>query len=377
MKFQRFSVFSVIALLITLACSKNEDPPASIDPEPFKVNSISKDWGMGGELLEIHGSGFGVDASAIDVKFAISSPADTLAGDIISIIPNRLTVRIPHMYTTERISVFVVGDGHISDKFPFRCDMDAVDSTTIVKSDWTVTAVKDGVIWKSTSFEAFKSIQNIHVVEIDQSKEIEMGLLYSSPVGTRKRTSAFATQVDATVAINGSYYSEGKASIGHLRVNGIDVENGTNWNDRINASLVIDNNELSIHYLGTSRYNETSRELVGEHVMACGPSLLVDGIYLETLRPDDAHVTARHPRTAVGVTADNKVLLVTVDGRQPGFSDGVNLRELSVIMRALKAKNAMNLDGGGSTTMYIKGDGVVNKISDTSERSVANVLYVK
>lgn len=77
------------------------------------------------------------------------------------------------------------------------------------------------------------------------------------------------------------------------------------------------------------------------------------------------------------VTADNKVLLVTVDGRQPGFSDGVDLRELSVIMRALKTKNAMNLDGGGSTTMYIKGDGIVNKISDASERSVANILYVK
>ena len=377
MVFQRFPFIFAALLLALLACSKSEETQGGGNPDLFRVNSISKEWGMGGDILEISGSGFGTDASLLDAVFVLSSPVDTLFGDITRVTPNRLTVRVPHMYTTGGISVFIVRDKQVSDKFPFTCDIDAVDSTSIVKSEWTTTAIKEGIIWRKASFEAFESKQNVHVVEIDQSKVTEMGLLYSSPVGTRKRTSSFADQVDATVAINGSYYSAGKASIGHLRVNGVDVENGTNWNDRINASLVIKDNELSIHYLGTSRYNETSRELVGEHVMACGPSLLVDGTYIKTLKPDDAHVLARHPRTAVGVTADNKVLLVTVDGRQPGFSEGLNLRELSVVMRALEAKNAMNLDGGGSTTMYIKGSGVVNSISDAAERSVANVLYMK
>lgn len=376
--FQRYSLVFGIILFVISACSKREDiPPTNIDENRFKVNSISKNKGMGGDIIEIVGTGFGDDASVVDVKFAISSPKDTLIADVVSIVPKQLNVRVPHMYTTEKISVFVVKDGEVSDKFPFTCDIDAVDSTLIVNSDWKITSVKDGIIWKTASLEAFESKQNIHVVEINQSKEIEMGLLYSEPVGTRKKTSVFANQVDATVAINGSYYSSGKASIGHLRVNGIDVEQGSNWNHRINASLAINNNKLSIHYLGTSDYNEKSRGLTGQDVMACGPSLLVDGVYLKTLKPDDNHVLARHPRTAVGVTADNKVLLVTVDGRQPGVSEGVNLREFSVIMRALKAKNAINLDGGGSTTMYIKGKGVVNKVSDPSERAVANALYVK
>ena len=362
---------------IAVSCSKNDPEPGRIDPEPFQVQSISKNKGIGGDILEIHGNGFGEEATVLEVKFAISLSEDTLIGEIKSITPNRLSVIVPDMYTDKRIAVFVVVNGFVSSKFPFTCDMDAVDSTSIVNSNWITTEVKEGIVWRKASIEAFESKQNIHVVEIDQSKPIETGILYSMPVGTGKRTSAFAAQVNAVVAINGSYYSAGKASIGHLRVNGVDVENGTNWNGRINASLAINNNKVSIHYLGTSDYNQVSKELPGEYVMACGPSLLVNSTYIKTVNPDDSHVLDRHPRTAVGVTSDNKALFVTVDGRQAGGSDGVNLQEFSVIMRALKARNAMNLDGGGSTTMYIKEQGVVNNISGSSERAVANVLYIK
>src|SRR5262249_12901259 len=60
----------------------------------------------------------------------------------------------------------------------------------------------------------------------------------------------------------------------------------------------------------------------------------------------------RHPRTAVGVTADGKLLLVTVDGRTAG-SRGATLPEMAGIMQRQGAVNAINLDGGGSTTMAV------------------------
>jgi hypothetical protein len=59
----------------------------------------------------------------------------------------------------------------------------------------------------------------------------------------------------------------------------------------------------------------------------------------------------REPRTNVGVTADGRVLMVTVDGRQPGYSVGVKLAEMGALMRSLGAVSAINLDGGGSTLM--------------------------
>jgi hypothetical protein len=84
----------------------------------------------------------------------------------------------------------------------------------------------------------------------------------------------------------------------------------------------------------------------------------------------------RHPRTAVGVTRDRKtLLLVTVDGRSAA-SVGMTLVELADFMKTLGAWDALNFDGGGSTTMVI-GDRVVNTPSDrTGEREVGSALFI-
>ncbi len=83
----------------------------------------------------------------------------------------------------------------------------------------------------------------------------------------------------------------------------------------------------------------------------------------------------RHPRTAVGINADSsKAYFVTVDGRQPGYSVGMSLFELANYMLEWEMYQAVNLDGGGSTTMVVRGS-VVNRPSDASgERYVANAL---
>lgn len=84
--------------------------------------------------------------------------------------------------------------------------------------------------------------------------------------------------------------------------------------------------------------------------------------------------TTHHPRTALGLTADGKMLLVTVDGRQ-SISGGISLADLSKLMIQLGAVNAMNLDGGGSTTLCVRGL-FLNSPSGGMERPVANGLLV-
>jgi exopolysaccharide biosynthesis protein len=86
--------------------------------------------------------------------------------------------------------------------------------------------------------------------------------------------------------------------------------------------------------------------------------------------------TLAHPRTAVGIDADGrKLLILVVDGRS-AVSRGYTMVELADIMTALGAENALNLDGGGSSAMYTRaGTGamaVVNEPSDGSERNVPN-----
>jgi Phosphodiester glycosidase len=82
----------------------------------------------------------------------------------------------------------------------------------------------------------------------------------------------------------------------------------------------------------------------------------------------------RNPRTAVGVTADGKILLVVVDGRSRR-SVGVTLVQLRALMRDLGAVSALNLDGGGSSEMVVEGT-VVNDPSDGHERHITNAILV-
>lgn len=95
-----------------------------------------------------------------------------------------------------------------------------------------------------------------------------------------------------------------------------------------------------------------------------------------------AFATARHPRTAVGIARDGRrLLLVTVDGRQPGYSAGATLRELAGVMRGLGARDAINLDGGGSTTLVFADSSgalrVANRPSDPAgERPVGDALAI-
>lgn len=88
----------------------------------------------------------------------------------------------------------------------------------------------------------------------------------------------------------------------------------------------------------------------------------------------------RHPRTAAGVSADGRTLiLVTIEGRQPGYSVGATLPEMADLLLELGAHDAVALDGGGSTSFFLKradGSLIANKPSDGEWRPVGNHLGV-
>ena len=102
------------------------------------------------------------------------------------------------------------------------------------------------------------------------------------------------------------------------------------------------------------------------------------------MRNDLSFVNSRHNHSAIGIKPDSTILLFTVDGRTKQ-SEGMTLDELIATLRWLSCQDALNLDGGGSTTMYVKGqpyNGIVNYPSDnlrfdhSGERAVSNVLMV-
>jgi exopolysaccharide biosynthesis protein len=108
------------------------------------------------------------------------------------------------------------------------------------------------------------------------------------------------------------------------------------------------------------------------------PQLIKNGridITWQQEKASRSFVETRHPRTAVAKLKDGKFLMITVDGRSEQ-SAGLNLNDLAALLLEFGATDAMNLDGGGSTTMYLDGR-VVNHPSDKEgERKVSDAILV-
>ncbi|MBH0115829.1 phosphodiester glycosidase family protein [Salinibacterium sp. NG253] len=188
-------------------------------------------------------------------------------------------------------------------------------------------------------------------------------------------TSSIAAEHDAIFAINGDYYG--------FRDTGIVIRNGVTYRDepaRDGLAFYLDGS--------VEVYDETTTsadELIADGVwntLSFGPAIVEDGDVvagIENVEIDtnfgNHSIQGEQPRTAVGVIDDNHLVFVVVDGRDPGYSAGVTLPDLAVIMQDLGATTAYNLDGGGSSTMYFNGT-VINQPSNGGERETSDILYV-
>jgi hypothetical protein len=125
---------------------------------------------------------------------------------------------------------------------------------------------------------------------------------------------------------------------------------------------------------GPSDVWRRARDIVGGAGLLVRDGQTIDNWTIEKFATGFAE--NRHPRTMIGMTSDGTIWLVTVDGRQPVLSAGMTLVELQALALRLALVNALNLDGGGSTTMWVKGK-VVNSPSDAAgPRKVSDALLV-
>ncbi|MBQ2429895.1 MAG: phosphodiester glycosidase family protein, partial [Alistipes sp.] len=121
-------------------------------------------------------------------------------------------------------------------------------------------------------------------------------------------------------------------------------------------------------------------------VLASGPIMLENGKRSDWSACSKSFIETRHPRSAIYTKDDGTVVFITVDGRSAGNADGMSIPELAYLVKILGGYDAINLDGGGSTTLWLKDapdNGVLNYPTDNKlfdhagERSVSNIYYVK
>lgn len=135
---------------------------------------------------------------------------------------------------------------------------------------------------------------------------------------------------------------------------------------------------IACYKADTHRNLIASAPMLVDNYVPCGVSF-VDAAYtpeqLNGLDYEDKnrHQGVRHPRTAIALTEDRDLLLITVDGRRSGQAEGMNAKELTgFIVKYFSPQYALNMDGGGSTTMYVigRGDNVTNVVNYPTDNGI-------
>lgn len=251
------------------------------------------------------------------------------------------------------------------------------DSLTLVSSDWQVTPLQKGILCRKAAFTSLYGVpQQISILEIAPKYYNSDILIHTS----KEETSAAARRSGAIAAINGSYFNMKVGnSVCYLRKNGVVVDttgNGT-LGSVSNGAILIKKGRLQL--LPWNKQKEKTCELKQGTILASGPLMLLDGKVCDTSACNQSFVETKHPRSAVVLTKDKKILFIVVDGRMKGKAEGINIPELAHMIRVLGGKDALNLDGGGSSTLWdvsFSEQGIINTPSDGVERRVANSLCV-
>ena len=182
----------------------------------------------------------------------------------------------------------------------------------------------------------------------------------------------YVEHYNAVVGVNADFYNMTTgAPSGALVMDGVEYHGGTSKNF---FAILKDGTAMIGGPSDYAAYQDQIQEAVGGSVY-----LVKDGKPVVTSAAD--YYNSRHSRTCVGITAEGKVVMMVLDGRQEPFSAGGTAEELAQIMLDAGCVTAINLDGGGSTTFVAKQEGsntltVVNRPSDGYERSVSSSLMV-
>lgn len=246
----------------------------------------------------------------------------------------------------------------------------------IRRAEWEKVEIADGFAHLYYQFpDLFNSTQSVTVFLIDLNGKIRADIDFPSK-GFLK-TSESGKETGAIAAINGSFFNtKSGGSTVFFKKDGRIIDTGRRELKRYreNAGFLI-SKKGRISIIG--RPNGGWQAIKQPTVLTSGPLLIENGRVVDQVA--EPFNTSRHPRTAIGLTDDNHLVAVVVDGRNKN-AQGVSISELSMIMKALGCKEAMNLDGGGSSTAWIKDKGVVNFPSDNKlfdhegERPVVTVI---
>lgn len=257
------------------------------------------------------------------------------------------------------------------------------DSIALVNAKWQTMYDGNGVQLKVANFHIFNAPQNVTILTYNVKE-------FSLQVGvcdTLVEVSRMAESLKADFAINGSFFDFAGPALTFIKRNGCVHSSGVSpeQTSRNNWGLVVaDSNSRSVRIIPSVYNDMIQKSAAYDNVLASYP-LLLHGrtICLDSCDYVPNKFNNRNPRSFVAIDSDGNVAFVTIDGRAEGKAMGMTLYEECKIALWLGFTDALNLDGGGSTTLWTHTLGVVNYPSDNKmfdhegERKVSNILYIR
>lgn len=222
---------------------------------------------------------------------------------------------------------------------------------------------------------------------IHNPSKVKIG--YSSQLGIQgQKTSQIAKHNNAVAAINGGGFQDKGANSTKLWTGtgafpiGIIISKG--------KVVYPENTDESQKYYGVSGITKSGVLVVGNYTIAelkqknvmeainFGPNLIINGVLQNRDDTTGNSIDSQglQPRTAIGQRKDGAILLLVIDGRQ-GLQLGASMRDVQKIMAKQGAYNAVNMDGGASTTMYLDGKVINNPCDKFGERTISTAIYVE
>lgn len=255
----------------------------------------------------------------------------------------------------------------------------AQDSITLVQADFHWQDLGKGAQVGVAQVQLFGRPEVISIVRYPMRRWRTQ--MVHAPREASSTTDSLALRAKAIMAVNGSYFNMRTFDpVTFFCVNHRIVGNQHPSTIKRSTGVVA----IRGRQLEFMRYDSLQTEFYRRHykdAIQCGPLLLLDGV--EQVFDEVSFNTVNHPRTVIGTTPEGECLMVVVDGRLKGQAEGATMWELAAIARWLGMTNALNLDGGGSSTLWTREQGTVNYPCDNKQfdhqglRRVPNIIVVR
>lgn len=256
------------------------------------------------------------------------------------------------------------------------------DSLAFVNYDWQWQKVDKGAMQTSATLDIFGASETISIVKYPASR-FKTQVIHA-PEQLCGATDTLAMRAGGLLACNGSYFNMRKLTpVTFVGIKGEQLGETTKGEVfRCNGLVAIKKNEHRIDILpvDTTAYNALLKKYA--YVLTSGPLLRKDGKDWENTK-EGGFFANRHPRTIIGKDAKGWIYYVVIDGRWKEHSKGATIEETTAIARYLNLVDALNLDGGGSSTVWTKQGGVLNHPNDNGRwdhagcRKVPNIVVAK